>query len=287
MVINKGSFSAAADALYISQPTISIRIQQLEQHLNTTLFERENGKKIALTQAGEKIYPYFQEAFQLIQKGQEILKENPMEREKIKISCPNHMGVEIMPEVLKVLYDCFPNFEFPVKISVTEQIIQEIRLGEADIGFAYIQPEKSCEDLSMVKIANEQNILVCAPDHRLTKLDKVSPSDLENERIIVYNREFVTTKIIEQFLEKNRLKEYKQVEISNVGWLKMMVRKGLGIAFLQNIIVQEELQSGKLIKLDLRKSLPPTPIYLIFRTDLHQEIKDIIIKTSKRIFSRL
>ncbi|MFC3882208.1 LysR family transcriptional regulator [Bacillus songklensis] len=287
MVVEKGSFSAAADALYISQPTISVRIQQLEKELNSTLFERENGKKTTLTHSGKKVYHYFHEAFQLIEKAQDILKEKPVHSQKIKISCTNHMGVEIMPEILKILYDCFPGFEFPIEIRSTEQITEDIRTGKIDIGFAYVHPKENHPDLSVIKIADEQNILVCAPDHPLTKLDKIVPSDLENERIIVYNREFVTTKIIGQFLEKNHLKEYKEVEINNVGWLKMMVRKRLGVAFLQEIIVQEELKNGKLKKVTLNKSLPPTPIYLFLHSELPQNIKETIIQTSKRIFSQL
>lgn len=286
MVVEKGSFSAAADALYISQPTISVRIQQLEKYLNRTLFERENGKKITLTPAGKKVYHYFYEALQLIEKAQEILKEEPVLPKKITIACTNHMGVEIMPEILKILYDCFPSFEFPIKIKSSNQIIEDIHTGEVDIGFGYVNPKEKYPDLSVIKIANEQNILVCAPDHPLATLDKIVPSDLRNERIIVYNHEFVTTKIVGEFLKKNHLKEYKKVEVNNVGWLKMMVRKGLGVAFLQEIIVREELNSGKLIKAPLCKSLPSTPIYLFFHSELPQNIKETIIQTSKRIFSQ-
>ncbi|MED4606550.1 LysR family transcriptional regulator [Paenibacillus validus] len=260
-IVEKGSFSAAADALYISQPTISVRIQQLEQQLNTPLFQRINGRKVELTQAGEKIFPYLNESFKLIEKAYEELQEIPVQRKKLRISCPNHMGVEIMPEVLKVLYECYPNFEFPVKINPTDLVVKDIRCDEADVGFGYIQVEENYSDICMIKIANEQNILVCAPDHPLTQLEKVVPSDLSNQRIIVYNREFYATQMVEQFLEKNQLKDYKEVEISNIGWLKMMVRKGMGIAFLQEVIVREELNNGTIVKLNLRKSLPPTPIY--------------------------
>lgn len=287
MIVEKGSFSAAADSLYISQPAISVRIQQLEKHLNSTLFERENGQKIKLTPAGKKVYHYFYEAFQLIEKAQEVLKEEPVIPKKINISCTNHMGVEIMPEILKILYDCFSGFEFPINIKSSEQIMEDIRTGKMDIGFAYTNPKEKHQDLSVIKIADEQNILVCAPDHPLTKLNKVVPPDLHNERIIVYHHEFVTTKIIDDFLKKNHLKEYKKVEINNVGWLKMMVRKGLGVAFLQEIIVREELNNGKLVKVPIGKSIPPTPVYLFLHSDLPQNIKETVIQTSKRIFSKL
>jgi DNA-binding transcriptional LysR family regulator len=285
MVIEKGSFSAAANALYITQPSISVRIQQLEKELNSILFKRENGRKTTeLTYSGREVYPYFHEAFQLIEKGKNILVDKPVTPKQIKISCTHHMGVEIMPEILKILYECFPGIEFPIEIRSTEQITEDIKTGEIDIGFANLDPKENHPDLSVIKMAEVQNILVCAPDHPLTKLDKILPSDLENQRIIVYNREFVTSKILGEFLEKNHLREYKEVEISNVGWLKMMVRKGLGIAFLQEIIVKEELKNGKLKKVSLRKSLPSTSIYFFSHSKVPQNIIESIIQTSNRIF---
>jgi DNA-binding transcriptional LysR family regulator len=287
MVVEKGSFSAAANALYISQPTISVRIQQLEIELNSILFKRENGKKTELTYSGREVYPYFYEAFELIKNGKNRLMEETVVPQQIKISCTHHMGVEIMPEILKILYECFPGLEFPIEIRSTEQITDDIDTGKIDIGFAYLNPKENHPDLSVIKVANEQNILVCAPDHPLTKLSKIVPSNLENERILVYNREFVTTKIIGEFLEKNRLKDYKEVEINNVGWLKMMVRKGLGVAFLQEILVKEELKNGKLKMIPLHKSLPSTSIYLFIHSKIPQNIKETIIQTSNRIFSQL
>lgn len=285
MVVEKGSFSAAADALYISQPTISVRIRQLENHLNTTLFERENGKKTTLTESGKKIYQYFHEAYQLIEKAQEVLKEKPFYPQKMKISCTNHMGVDIMPELLKILYASFPDFEFPINIRSTEQITEDIQTGNMDSGFAYFYPKETHPNLTVTKIADEQMILVCAPDHPLTKLKKIEPSNLENERIILYNREFVTTKIINQFLEKHSLNNCKEIEINNVGWLKMMVRKGLGVAFLQETIVKEELKNKELQKVSLSKPLPSTPVYLFLHSKIPQNIRATMIKTSKRIFS--
>ncbi|MCL6442436.1 MAG: LysR family transcriptional regulator [Alicyclobacillus sp.] len=287
MVVQKGSFSAAADALFISQPTISVRIQQMEQQLQRTLFKRENGKKIVLTDDGKKIYPYFKQAYELIQQGLAVLREAPVAVERVKISCPNHMGVEIMPEVLKVLYEKFPNCDFPLKVSANEQLLDDIQRGSVDVGFTYLRPVEFVENVSVIQVAKEQNILVCAPDHPLTKMAEVTFSDLENERIIVYNRESVTTKLISHYLEKYHLKEYRQVEISNVGWMKMMVRKGLGVAFLQKMIVQEELESGKLVKVNFDRTLPSTPIYLIVRPNVDDRIKETIIQAAKQVFSKL
>lgn len=283
-VVEKESFSLAADALYTTQPTISLRIQHLEQSLNAKLFKRINGKKVLLTHSGETVLPYFKEAFELIQKGAHALQEAPQTRKEVLISCPNYMGVEILPGLLKKLYDDFPNIEFKIKVSVTDDIIESIRSGELDIGFAYINKESHYEDLTTVQIAKEQNILVCGPDHPLTKVGPLSAAHIKDERIINYNRAFPTTKIVEQYLQKQSLMNFQTVEVTHLGWIKMMLRKGLGIAFLQKMTVLDELKSKKLIELPLIKPLPSTPIFLIFRTSLPEDLREATIHTAKRLF---
>lgn len=285
-IVEKGSFSAAAEELFVSQPTVSVRIQQLEKELEKPLFERLDGRKIILSKYGETVLPYFEEAMELIQKGRSLIHEQPMLQEKIVISCPNHMGVEILPELLKELYFHFPQTEFDVRINMTKKILEDIREGNVHIGFGYLREQDIQPDLNMVQIVKEKTIFVCAPDHPLADQEVVSISELKKERVIIYDRDFLTTKRIEGFLQKNGLNDYKKIEINNLGWIKMMVRKGLGIAFLQKIIVKEELQNGQLIEKSLSKSPPLIPIYLIFSSQLDNEIREISLKATRSIFSR-
>lgn len=276
-IVEKDSFSAAASELNITQPTISIRIQHLEQELNVKLFKREKGTKITLTSEGEQIYPYFKEAFTLINKGSKLFTSTS----KMKIACPNHMGVEIVPELLKVLYDKFPHIEFEIKIGSTLDLL---RKGEVDFGFAYIESKESYDnDLTVTHVANENIILVCAPEHPLAKKDNVSVQDLKEERIIVYNRDFLATKSIEKYLQKNGLNDLQTTEISNLGWMKMMVRKGLGIAFLYKMIVKDELINGKLVNLPFSESLPSAPIYLCFKKKTSSELRKTVISVTQEL----
>lgn len=283
-VVEKGSFSSAAEALFITQPTISVRIQQLEKNLNAILFSRVSGKRVALTPAGEKILPYLQDAYLNIQKGIEALKQTSIDQKKIAISSPNHMGVEILPELLNQLYRIYPDMEFHVKIGMTPQIIDDLRKGEVDAGFAYLQSTATIKDLVAVQVTKEKMVLVCAPDHPLTEKEIVHPVELKNERIVTYSRPFLNTKYIDQYLQKEGLKDYKSVEIDNLGWIKMMVRKGLGVAFLQKNIVSDELKNKALVELPIGKPLPTTPIYLLFRPVVHPEIRQTIINIAKKLF---
>lgn len=286
-VVEKESFSVAAEALYTTQPTISLRIQHLEQSLNSQLFQRISGKKVILTEAGEIVLPFFKQAFELIQQGAEALQEAQKEQKKVIISCPNYMGEVILPELLKSLYESFPNVEFEVKVMVTNDIVEGIRSGEVDIGLAYLSTEHDSADLNAVQVTKEKNILVCSPDHPLANRGSLSAADLKNERIIIYNRVFPTTKIMEQYLQKQGLQNFQNVEINHLGWIKMMLRKELGVAFLQRMIVIDELKSGQLVELPLAKPLPPSPIYLLFKQSLPGQLKENAILAATALFRNL
>lgn len=287
MVVEKGSFSTAAEALYVTQPTISVRIQMLEQELQNPLFNRISGRKVILTPAGEKVLPYFREAYGNITDCLLALKESSHEQKTITIACPNHMGVEIMPELLKALYGVFPQIDFSVNISTTKEILEDIRSGAVDIGLAYIQSANDTKELDAVHIVNEPNILVCAPEHPLTQAGTVNTAELKQERIITYSKPFLTTQLVEQFLKKNGLKDVQMVEINNLGWIKMMVRKGLGVAFVQKMIVSEELRNGTIVELPMNLPLPTAPIYLVLGARLQQEIRETVVCATKKLFQQL
>ncbi|WP_102348988.1 LysR family transcriptional regulator [Bacillus sp. Marseille-P3661] len=287
-IVETGSFSAASEQLYISQPSISVRIQQLEKELKKPLFTRVEGKKVKLTTYGEKVFPYFKEAYKLIQQGCVAL-DNELEQRKINISCPNHMGMDIMPEILGTLYSDFPSLEFAVNIfpkNMVQSTIDGIQRHEVDIGFIYSTHEaiNKYREFDPIHIVDEKNILVCSPDHRLAKKNRICVGELMNERIIIYDRDLLSTKIIESFLENNQLSDYKKVEIDNLSWIKMMVQKGLGVAFLQHNMVKEDLGRGTLVEISLEELLPQTSIYILFGLDLTEEIKQTIIKTTKTLF---
>jgi DNA-binding transcriptional LysR family regulator len=283
-IVEKKSFSAAAEELFISQPTISVRIKQLEKVLNKPLFVRTDGRKIVLTKYAETILPYFEEAMMLIEKGIRLINEDLKYLDKITISCPNHMGVEILPELLRNYYEYFPGVEFDVRILQTKEILEGIRAGKIDIGFGYLDGEDDYDDLNPVQIVEDETILVCSPSHPLLQKKIVSYADLKQERIIVYDREFSTTQKIEAHLKANGLSDYSKMEINNLGWIKMMVRKGLGIAFLQKNIVKGELRNQQLMEVSLEKAPPSIPIYLIFADNVDDDLREVTIKISRSLF---
>src|SRR5690606_11698279 len=123
---------------------------------------------------------------------------------------------------------------------------------------------KTYKDLLFVEVTNERNILVCSPDHPLAKKKDLSPKHLNGQRIII-NNDYDNLNLLEDYLHKEGIVSYEKVDAHNMGWLKMMVRNGLGVSFLQKISIRDELETGKIMELPFHLSIPSIPIYLIFK----------------------
>lgn len=287
MIVEKGSFSAAASELYITQPTISVRVQQLEQELNTTLFKRVNGQRVVLSSEGERVLPYFQEAISLIKTAENILNPASSEVKTIKISCPNHLGEVILSDLLSDLYDYFPKTEFQVTIEVTKDILNKADYGEIDVAFIY-SPEDLIlknEEYITYPIYETKTILVSSPDHPLAKKKEVSAELLKKERIIIYDHMFITTRIIKEFLKQHVLESYEPVEINNLNSIKKMLQKKLGVSFLQDIAVKDEIALNHLVELPLMEEISPTPISLMINKSISNEVQSSILQFCNKFFN--
>jgi DNA-binding transcriptional LysR family regulator len=71
-----------------------------------------------------------------------------------------------------------------------------------------------------------------------------------------------------------------------LGWIKKMLKKGIGIAFLQRMVVMDELKSGTLVELPLIKPLPPTPVYLVSHTNFPVDIRESACQIAQMLFKQ-
>ncbi len=283
-VVEEGSFTMAADSLYTTQPTISFRIQKLEKELDTVLFVRNGGKRAILTLEGEKIYTYYKEGFRWILMGNEVAQKNKDGFDKIRLSCPNHMERHILPSVLKSISEYFPNIDFIIKVDSTLQIVEDINKKDTDIGLIYLDAEEENDFNTIEPLVMVKNVLVASPNHPLLIRGPLNIMELKEEKFIVYAKVANNTILFDQFLKKHGLRKYNMTEVKNLEWIKLMVKDGLGISFMGENIVKEELKSHQLKELSLKNPLPATPISIIFRNEVPREIRDIISKTVKELF---
>lgn len=134
VVYETRSFSKAAELLFVSQPTVSTHIRQLEQEIGCSLFTRNGRTNIQVTPAADTLY---QAALTIVdnwQQVQESLQEKQLEQARLTLGVSHTFAVYLLPELLIFLYHQFPNTHFQVKQLNSWEVLQAMEHHEIDLG---------------------------------------------------------------------------------------------------------------------------------------------------------
>lgn len=179
--------SAAAQALYITQPSLSARLKVLEREVGTQLFYRRKGRReMALTPAGQEFYQLAVEYEALIDK---MHKLGDLQRTSLRISCFNSLGTYLLPTVYRLFLQTNPQVGLQVQDMELQAASHSILRGETDLAFT--SGHVSDSRLRQLPVFSEPMVLVCSADSRLK--DSVSLSDLplREEVFVEWSNDFI------------------------------------------------------------------------------------------------
>ncbi|EOO27001.1 hypothetical protein IIU_05962 [Bacillus cereus VD133] len=156
-VYEQRNFTRASELLFISQPTISTKIKQLEQQLNTTFFIRKGPKSIIPTEAAHTFYEYALQAVDAWQHTVDQLQNQP-KRMRCLIGCSNTIGVHYLPTIMPTLISTFPYIDFSIHMHNSEQVVSHLMKHTVDIGLI----EKPIDTYPLQKVTLCKDELVFA-----------------------------------------------------------------------------------------------------------------------------
>ncbi|MEI2663109.1 LysR family transcriptional regulator [Rossellomorea sp. LJF3] len=248
-------FRKAAERLYISQPTVTVHIKQLEKELGVVLFERD-GKKIKLTEAGRS---YLQNAKRLIEVYEEGITDihsfNQGYTTTLKMAISPLIADNVLPFVLKQYLENHPQVEISVEIIESAEIEKAVLEERVDIGLSCL-PCFSPE-LEQTLLFSDKVILVAPHDGR--DFESAPPLDeeelLASNYLLTHNHPSYWDELcytIKQFYPTTRMMRVSQTHIT-----KRFIAEGLGVSYLPSSSVRRELLEGRL--LEVHTSAFPIP----------------------------
>lgn len=254
-VIEEKSFTKAADRLYQTQPALSIQIKNLESVLEVQLIERKE-KEILLTDAGRIFYPEAKKMLEHYTRTIEALNElKGIHRGSLTIGASTLPGEYILPVIVGKFKKMYPGVNVELKIADTEQVIDDIKNREIQIGFLGVYPDEP--KLHIRTFREDQLQLIVSPEYE----KNFQWSKFPIESLILREHGSGTRKIIEENLKKT-LKLTKIVPKMEVGSTRAvinMVAAGLGISYVSQCAAEEALLLGKI-------KIAPYPENMISRT---------------------
>src|SRR6476469_3933317 len=182
-IVRLKSFSKAAQTCYRTQPAISAQVRQLEQELNSTLFERL-GTRIALTTAGKIFSEYAEQILELRRQAQDRINElERVPRGEITIAANEATCIYVLPSVFSEFKKRFPNVQLHVDRSYGARVVGAVIDNLADFGITQLPVQE--KKLQVVKIHSDEIKLLIPPGHPLAGRETVAARDLVGTPLLI------------------------------------------------------------------------------------------------------
>jgi DNA-binding transcriptional LysR family regulator len=246
----EGSFKRAADSLYVSQPAVSLQVQNLERQLDVPLFDR-GGRRAQLTEAGHLLLSYGEKILTLCQETCRALEDlQNLQGGTLIIGASQTTGTYLLPRMIGMFRQMYPDVAVQLHVHSTRRTSWSVANGQIDLAIigGEISPELQ-DALEVIPYAEDELALILPVFHPLAKVEEIQKDDLYKLQFITLDSQSTIRKVIDQVLsrcgiETRRLKV--EMELNSIEAIKNAVQSGLGAAFVSVSAIEKELQMGVL-----------------------------------------
>ena len=251
-IAEQGSFKKAADILYVTQPAVSLQIQNLEKQLEITIFDR-GGRKALLTEAGKILLDYCQRILNQCDEACKAVEDlNSLQGGTLVIGASQTTGTYLMPRMIGLFRQKYPDVSVQLQIHSTRRTGWSVANGQIDLGIIGGQLPSELEILlNVIPYATDELALVLPSKHKLAREKEITKEDLYKINFVTLDSQSTTRKVVDKLLTDSGLdvKRLKiEMELNSLEAIKNAVQSGLGAAFLPVISIEKELSSGTIHK---------------------------------------
>jgi DNA-binding transcriptional LysR family regulator len=265
-VVELKSFTRAAAAVMLSQPTVSEHIRSLEDELGQKLVDRL-GRQVEPTPVGRLLYKYGVKILRLQEDALQAVEQYGGKLVgRIMIGSGTIPGTYILPGLIGKFREKYPSIKATLKISSSHAIVEEVLDGELEIGI--VGARWSEKGLDYKETFSDNLAVVAAVDHPLAGRREVSISELVDEPFIFRESGSGTRKVTEQIFIDHGIKVSNLTEVAEIGSTAAVleaVRDGLGISILSTKAVERDVRAGALVTIPIKGVKMERPFYMIRR----------------------
>ncbi len=246
------NFSEAGRHLNLSQPAISQKINNLEIHFDTRLFERK-GRRVQLTEAGQVLRSMAKELIGSAKRLEEtMLSLDSNVVGEMTIGCSTASGKYLLPGLIAAFRKNFPQVRVNVLVSSRKSVINRVLTG--DYSFAVSSKKIENKDLDYKPLFKDKIVLIVPPNHPWTKYPSILPDDLLDQPLILREelagtREVLLAGLLAQGISPDMLNVV--MELGNAEAIEMAVEEGIGIAFISKLAAMRGIALGTIKEVDI------------------------------------
>ncbi|WP_414583893.1 LysR family transcriptional regulator [Scytonema sp. PCC 10023] len=246
----EGSFKRAADSLYVSQPAVSLQVQNLERQLDVPLFDR-GGRRAQLTEAGHLLLSYGEKILSLCQETCRAIEDlQNLQGGTLIVGASQTTGTYLLPRMIGMFRQKYPDVAVQLHVHSTRRTAWSVANGQVDLAIIGGEiPGDLVESLEIVPYAEDELALIVPVAHPFAKLETIHREDLYKLQFIALDSQSTIRKVIDQVLSRCDIdtRRFKiEMELNSIEAIKNAVQSGLGAAFVSTSAIAKELQMGVL-----------------------------------------
>lgn len=258
------SFSKAAHACFLTQPTVSQHVAALEEYLGLPLLDRM-GREIRLTRAGEILFEYAKQIDRLSEEAVQSLENYKGQKGgKLEIAASTIPGEYVLPDVLGRFKEEYPGLRCTIHISDTDEAISSLEYRRVDL--AIVGAKVKADGLTFTRFMDDELVLIVPSGHRWEKRKTVSVADLLTEPFVMRESGSGTRMVLGKILRDMSIKP-ESLNISTIVGsttaVKEAVRSGLGISLVSKFSVVKDVSHGLLHALKIKDVKFERPFYIV------------------------
>jgi DNA-binding transcriptional LysR family regulator len=262
-VVERKSFSHAAERLGVTQPAVSLQIRSLEQRLGRQLLDR-SGRRVEPTEAGRRLYASAQ---RVLAAEEHLLEELDADDEgaitgTLELGASTGPGGTVVPLLLCQFQEQHPDLGVRLTVSDTQSVVDRVAGRELELGI--VGAGRRHRGVAFEPFFSDEVVLACPADHRFAG-KTVSLDDLKGEKLIVMQDGAGVRQVIEDELRKAgmRLRDLDvRLELGLQESVRSAVLAGHGIAFISRLAIEADLAAGRIATARVRGLDPVREIFL-------------------------
>ena len=255
-VARRQNLSRAAEALFVSQPTLTARLQSLEAALGEPLFVRTR-RGMRLTEAGDAFLPYAEHAVAALADGRERLSElRRGDAGRLVLGAPPTVSTYTLPALLARFSAAHPGVRLAIKTGTSEEILDMVLHDQVQLG---IIRALANQEIETIPLYTDTLVLIAGPGHRLARSPtgrQARMADLAGEVLVLFGRSSSYLEFTTATFRQAGVLPGSVLELDNIEAAKKMVERGLGVSLVPASTVAGELAAGTLARIELVDAAP-------------------------------
>jgi DNA-binding transcriptional LysR family regulator len=257
----------ASEELYLSQPAVTKIVQNLEQEVGQKLVERQ-GRRIALTYAGQVLRTYARRMFALEREMEEALAAlSDIETGEVTLAANPIIGIYLLPTIIASFRARYPCVKINLEILKSREVIDATIDWHLDFGLVEVEPAELPLGLEYETVAYDELILVVSPRHPWSELASLTPEELRDGVLILREPGSGIRESIEHAFAHHGYSLSALLTVPDSEVIKQMAMKGVGATILSAMSVRKELESGELLRIPIVGLEMRPQLSMIWRED--------------------